>query len=187
MLPPISSEVFTDKVLQARAATTAEADKAGFERVCDTCQKTYYSENSYRNHVSSAKHKARVAAMASKANGHGDDETKSIMSSTFSLGDPAEGKSEVDSEAEEEFSEVVEGFKKASLQENDSPVKRPANPHLSAAGQHKTEHPVSESSSEQPSGMATPSTDTPTPSKTAGAPPSLKTCLFCNYESPSIP
>jgi pre-60S factor REI1 len=39
-LPPISSEVFTEKVLQARAETTAQADKAGFERACETCQKT---------------------------------------------------------------------------------------------------------------------------------------------------
>ena len=122
--------------------------------------------------------------MASKSNGHVDDEAKSVMSSTFSLGEPAEtdDKSEVDSEAEEEFNEVVEGLKKASLQEKRSPVKRPSNPHLSAAAQHRAEHPVSESSSEHPSGVGT-----PTPSKTSGRPPSLTTCLFCNYESPTIP
>jgi len=36
-LPPIPSEVFSEKVLQARAETSAQADKAGFERPCETC------------------------------------------------------------------------------------------------------------------------------------------------------
>ncbi len=186
-LPPISSEVFTDKFLQARAASTAEADKAGFERLCETCQKTYYSENSYQNHISSAKHRARLASVASKANGQVDDESKSMISSTFSLGEPAEMeiKSEVDSDAEEEFNEVIEGFKKTGLQENTSPVKRPSNPHLSAAGQHKADHPISESPSGRLSASAASSNGTPTV-KASGPALSLKSCLFCNYESPTL-
>lgn len=105
--------------------------------------------------------------------GVADDETSSVMSSTFSLGDPvpAEGE-EVDSDAEDEFKEVVDGLQKTSLKERPSPVKRPSNPSLSAEGQHQKEHPVSQ-----------------TPSETASTPiptPTLKSCLFCNYESPTI-
>ncbi|KAK4154768.1 C2H2 type zinc-finger-domain-containing protein [Chaetomidium leptoderma] len=177
-LPPISSEVFTEKVIQARAETSARADKAGFERACDTCQKTYYSENSFRNHVSSAKHRARVAALASRSNAKIDDEASSM---TFSLGEPA-ADSAVDSDAEEEFNEVVEGLKSTGLHDSTSPVKRPSNPHLSAEAQHKADHPVSQTSSEEASSAATPSAPTPT-----AAAPSLKTCLFCNYESPTPP
>lgn len=187
-LPPISSEIFTEKVLLARAASTAEADKAGFERLCDVCQKTYYSENSYRNHIGSAKHKAREGAMLSKPNGVLDD-ASSVMSSTFSLGDPVITKAEVDSNAEEEFIEVIEGLKKTGLQDGespvespvDSPVERSTNPHLSAAGQHQVEHPVSGSSA-----SVTPSPITPATSTKALSTASLKSCLFCNYESPNV-
>ncbi|KAK3316064.1 C2H2 type zinc-finger-domain-containing protein [Apodospora peruviana] len=180
-LPPISSEVFAEKVLQARANTAAQADKAGFEKACEACQKTYYSENSYRNHIGSAKHKARLAATLSRPNGKVDDEASSMMSSTFSLGEPA-NTSDVDSDAEEEFNEVVESLKKTGLHDRKSPVNRPSNPHLSAAGQHKEEHLVSETSN-----PTTPSEATPTPTTTAAPGVSLKKCLFCNYESPTPP
>lgn len=185
-LPPISSEVFTEKVLQARAVSTAEADKAGFERVCDVCQKTYFSENSYRNHIGSAKHRARATALPSQASGAADD-ASSVMSSTFSLGDPVDAKPDVGSDAEEEFTEVIESLKKAGLNDRTSPIKRPSNPHLSAASQQKTEHPVSQSSGEQPSNLATSASSTPTPSKAGGPVLSLKSCLFCNYDSPTVP
>ncbi|KAK4105251.1 hypothetical protein N658DRAFT_440193 [Parathielavia hyrcaniae] len=179
-LPPIASEVFTEKVLQARAETTAQADKAGFERVCDTCQKTYYSENSFRNHLSSAKHRARAAALSSPSNDKSDDEASSM---SFSLGEPA-ADSMVDSDVEEEFNEVVEGLKNAGLHESTSPVKRPSNPHLSDQAQNRPEHPLSQTSSEEES-ATTPSVATPTGPKAATTAPSLTICLFCNYESPT--
>lgn len=183
-LPPISSEVFTEKVLQARATTTAEAEKAGFETVCDVCQKTYFSENSYRNHLGSAKHRARAAASLSQPNKAVDD-ASSVMSSTFSLGEPVDTKAEVGSDAEEEFTEVIENLKKTGLHDTTSPIKRPSNPHLSASDLHKSNHPVSQSSSERQSAVATPSSSTPTPSKSGAPVLSLKSCLFCNYESPT--
>ncbi|KAI1504686.1 C2H2 type zinc finger-containing protein [Biscogniauxia marginata] len=174
-LPPISSEVFTEKVLQARAATTAEQDRAGFQQVCDVCQRNYYSENSYRNHIASQKHKAKEAA--SHRRGANPDDASSVMSSTFSLGAPISTELEqVDSDAEDEFTEVVEGLQKTTLNDHGSPVRRPSNPHPSAEGQHHREHPVSEKSSEPVSSSAT-----PVPGLT------LKSCLFCNYESPTVP
>ncbi len=183
-LPPISSEVFSEKVLQARAETSAQADKAGFERPCATCQKTYYSENSFRNHLSSAKHKARAAALASRSKDKTVDDEASSMS--FSLGEPA-ADSVVDSDAEEEFSEVVEGFKNTGIHDTASPVKRPSKPHLSAAAQNKPDHPLSRTASEEESASITPSTSTPTGNKPAAATQSLITCLFCSYESPTPP
>ncbi|KAK3303547.1 C2H2 type zinc-finger-domain-containing protein [Chaetomium strumarium] len=182
-LPPISSEVFTEKVLRARAETTAQADKAGFERTCETCQKTYYSENSFRNHLSSAKHKARAAALVSRSDSKIDDEASSM---SFSLGEPA-AESVVDSEAEEEFNEVVEGMKNAAIHDSTSPVKRPSNPHLSAEAQNKPEHPLSRASSEDETPSKTPLAPTPTMAKPLAPTPSLNTCLFCNYDSPTAP
>ncbi|KAK8069731.1 c2h2 type zinc finger containing protein [Apiospora phragmitis] len=180
-LPPISSEVFTEKVLQARAATTAEADKAGFQQLCEVCQKNFFSENSYRNHLGSQKHKAREMAMQRKGPSVNGDDASSVMSSTFSLGEPLPvEKDDVDSDAEDEFSEVVENLKKTKLNERSvderpSPVKRPSNPQPSDQAQRER-HRVSENADDAASTAAT-----PVPTVT------LKSCLFCNYESPSVP
>ncbi|KAJ3580257.1 hypothetical protein NPX13_g310 [Xylaria arbuscula] len=174
-LPPISSEVFTEKVLQARAATAAEADRAGFQQLCDVCQRTYYSENSYRNHISSQKHKAKEAALSRR--GAPIDDASSIMSSTFSLGNTISAPSEgLDSDAELEFNQVVEGLQKTSLKERPSPVKRPSNPAPSDDTQSQEGQVISEQPTE-----TTSRTGTPVPATT------LKSCLFCNYDSPTIP
>ncbi|KAM0331429.1 hypothetical protein ACHAQA_003102 [Verticillium albo-atrum] len=184
-LPPITSETFNDKVLQARAVQTAEAEKALFERSCDACQKNYSSENAYQNHLTSSKHKLRLAALGRR--GSRADDASSVMSSTFSLGDPiaAEKESTVDSDAEEEFTQVVEGLKNAKLdhkQDNNrpSPVKRPSNPQPSAQGHHSEEHPVSEDADDAEA-------DSSIPVPKSEIEWTLKSCIFCNYDSPTVP
>ncbi|KAJ4226954.1 pre-60S factor rei1 [Fusarium solani] len=176
-LPPISADVFTEKVLQARAASTAEADKAYFERACEVCQKTYYSENAFQNHLSSQKHKAKEATTTTNTvSGRADDETTSVVSSTFSLGEPvAAGRDEVDSDAEEEFNHVVEGLQKARIAEQrPSPVKRPSNPRPSA---QDPEH--------EPDAARASDSKTPVPAAQEPA-STLESCLFCNYSSPTV-
>ncbi|KAM0276494.1 hypothetical protein ACHAQH_006683 [Verticillium albo-atrum] len=183
-LAPITSETFNDKVLQARAEQTAEAEKALFERSCEACQKNYSSENAYQNHLTSSKHKLRLAALGRR--GNRADDASSVMSSTFSLGDPiAADKESVDSDAEEEFTQVVEGLKNAKLdhkQDNNrpSPVKRPSNPQPSAQGHHSQDHPVSEEVGEG-------ETESSTPVPKAEISWTIKSCIFCNYDSPTAP
>ncbi|KYK61067.1 C2H2 type zinc finger containing protein [Drechmeria coniospora] len=170
-LPPISSEVFTEKVLQARATSTAEAEKALFERSCNVCSKTYSSENAFQNHLSSQKHKQNVSAASQQ---RADDETTSVVSSTFSLGEPtAVAKDAVDSEAEDEFNQVIESLQSANLaQQRPSPVKRPTNPRpVDEAGQ--------DGAAAEDSGSTT--TGVPEPTWT------VNSCLFCNYDSPTAP
>lgn len=174
-LPPISTDVFTEKVLQARAATTAETDKAYFERACDSCQKSYYSENAYQNHLSSHKHKLKEAQGEQPAPKKVDDETTSVVSSSFSLGEPlAPSRDEVDSDAEEEFNHIVQGIQNASLaQQRPSPVKRPSNPQP-ATGE-------AEAANDRDANSATPvQTNSNEPAWT------LESCLFCNYTSPNV-
>ncbi|EGX94634.1 C2H2 finger domain-containing protein [Cordyceps militaris CM01] len=172
-LPPISAEVFTEKVLQAKAATTAETDKAYFEKSCEACSKTYYSENAYQNHILSQKHKQNEAV----AGPRNEEETKSVVSSTFSLGEsvPAAKNGGVDSDAEDEFNEVIKGLQKAKLsQQRPSPVKRPNNP-----------RPAVDEASEDAEDAAT---EKGTATGNAQEPVwTLNSCLFCNYESPSVP
>jgi pre-60S factor REI1 len=174
-LPPITAEVFSEKVLQARAATSAEADKAYFERACEACQKTYYSENAYQNHLSSQKHKLKLATAARRP----DDETTSVTSSTFSLGEPIPvRRASVDSDAEQEFNEVVEGLQRTELSEQrPSPVKRPSKPH--ALSETMTED-SADTPNERESNSATPVQSQAGPTWT------VNSCIFCNFTSPSL-
>ncbi|KAF4635182.1 hypothetical protein G7Y89_g2912 [Cudoniella acicularis] len=171
-LPPISSEVFTEKVLQAQSSTTAAASKAAYEKTCTVCARTYFSENAYQNHIGSQKHRTKLAAARDKS--VADDETSSVMSSTFSLGEPmATNEEEIDSDAEEEFNEVVEGIKKANLKDIPPATRRPSRPHHSAVNDEG-------SSSATPSSVA--AADEEVPLETA-----IKRCLFCNFDSPTVP
>ncbi|KAF3287023.1 hypothetical protein TWF132_008713 [Orbilia oligospora] len=90
-LPPITSELFAEKVLTSQAADRAARDRASFEKPCQPCGKVYYSQNAYNNHVNSQKHKQRVHALT--RSGLINDGTESVMSSTFSMDDTEDGTS----------------------------------------------------------------------------------------------
>ncbi|CAI4217480.1 unnamed protein product [Parascedosporium putredinis] len=183
-LPPITAEAFTEKVLQARAQTDAEAGKAFFERSCHICEKTYYSENSYQNHLSSQKHRAREARGVLTPSAI-PDETSSVMSSTFSLGEPVAAHRDDDDDDDEdngpdstsveaEFNQVVEGLQKATVSgTRPSPVKRPSNPQATIAQKD-------DDAKDRDSGSSTPTPQQPDPSTI------LQQCLFCRYMSPTI-
>lgn len=170
-LPPITSEVFTEKVLQARVTSTIEAERTSFQKDCTVCHRNYYSENSYQNHIGSQKHKAKVAAqLRSTQNGAPviPDDASSMISSTFSLGEPVpSNKSEGDSDAEDEFSNIVEGMKTTGIQE------RPAD----------ADHPMGESSNTQPSASITPTPSKPSEDEINMT---INACLFCNTESSDL-
>lgn len=182
-LPPIASEVFAEKVLQARASSSIQAERAGFQKDCAFCHRTYYSENSYQNHIGSQKHKAKEAAYLRSAAVHnGASVATDDASSTFSLGEPLpSNKSQVDSDAEDEFSHIVEGIKATGIHDRPSPVKRPSNPQ--PAEDNNEDHEMAGTSSAQQSASIT-----PTPSKTSDEKdaPSLNACLFCNLESSDL-
>ncbi|KAI9757809.1 MAG: hypothetical protein M1815_006113 [Lichina confinis] len=178
-LPPISSEVFAEKVVNAQASSTAAAAKASFERACHVCQRTYYSENAFQNHIGSQKHKLRLAGQRAGAGVPEISETGSLMSSTFSLGEPiraGEAVPESEREADIEFSEVVDAMKNSTVNEAEPISRRPTRPHHSAE-EDRPPHPLSPAT--------VPSTD---PSATdEAAKEALVSCLFCNYRSPSLP
>ena len=196
-LPPISSEIFAEKVLNAQASSSAVAAKASFEKNCSACQKTYYSENAFQNHLGSQKHRLRSAIIAKDGGASLDDETASVMSSTISLGEPINTPSRdadssepatkdiIDAEAEAEFSEVVNGIKETSLVDHEEAPKtepvsrRPSRPHHSAH-EKREEHPLSpqkDSNANDLSDIARKPADSSKP---------INRCLFCNYDSPSL-
>ncbi|KAJ5105393.1 Cytoplasmic 60S subunit biogenesis factor REI1 [Penicillium alfredii] len=106
-LPPVALEIFNEKVLAAKATSSEAAAKASFEKTCDPCQKTFYSENSYQNHIKSSKHKQREARLSKD----GDD--ASVLSSTFSFGEP------VNKPHENDLYKVTDDLKTATIEEED--------------------------------------------------------------------
>jgi pre-60S factor REI1 len=174
-LPPLSSEIFAEKVLSAQENSSAAAAKAAFKETCAACQKTYYSENAYQNHLGSQRHRQRAATLE-KNHGVGLD-TPSVISSTISLGEPigAAAREDVDdAEVEEEFAKVVSSMKDAKIKDVTPPTsRRPSRPHQSEPGS------VPESPASPAETQATDVTQTST------AMP-LPRCLFCNYDSPTF-
>ena len=194
-LPPLSSEIFAEKVLNAQASSSAVAAKASFEKNCPACQKTYYSENAYQNHLNSQRHRLRTAVLTKDGQPNGDEETASVMSSTISLGEPMitavpddvtkPPPESIDPEAEAEFSKVINGIKDTSVSEKApkseiEPVsRRPSRPHHSA-GEQRPKHPLFPEKDEISSTATTTEIASTTPSVT------LNRCLFCNYDSPTF-
>ncbi|KAF2020864.1 hypothetical protein BU24DRAFT_9977 [Aaosphaeria arxii CBS 175.79] len=126
-LPPLSSEIFTEKVLANKASAAATAAKASFEKACQPCGKTYFSENAYNNHVNSSKHKANVAK-ASRS--HFDDSasvTGSVMSSALSLGDSL-AESETTQTDDKDVADVADGLKQTKLDEDKASVTSSSKP-----------------------------------------------------------
>lgn len=106
-----------------------------------------------------------------------DDDTTSVVSSTFSLGEPVSvRRGSIDSAAEEEFTEVVGNLQQAKEQpQRPSPVKRPSNPQANAKA------------SEDGNESETEGAEVTTPKLTQAEIESrLKSCLFCNYSSPTL-
>jgi pre-60S factor REI1 len=170
-LPPLTSEVFAEKVLANKASAAETAARASFEKRCEACEKTYYSENAFVNHLGSQKHKTLAARLVARR-GH---DTESMADSTFSLGDPIETASMTAStvtaqtmhedaeDSEEEVEEVVEVMKKANL-----------------GGQSATPPKPTET---EPNGHAHGSLEEDGDYEHKA---DVKQCLFCNYVSPTL-
>lgn len=176
-LPPLTSEVFADKVLSNKASAAAAANKAAFETRCVACDKTYYSEGAYINHLGSQKHRVLAAKLDAKAG----TETESLVDSTFSLGEPMETASTTtestanadlpDEKADEEFEEVVEGLKQTGLDDTEDPLSIRPSRATPATAQKLEDHPISARSE----------WDEDYEHKA-----DLTQCLFCNYLSPKL-
>ncbi|GAB7362590.1 hypothetical protein MBLNU230_g2904t1 [Neophaeotheca triangularis] len=183
-LPPLASDVFAEKVLANKATAAATEAKARFEKRCEACEKTFYSEGAYSNHLGSHKHRMLVSKMPA-----GTD-TESMADSSFSLGEPMEVASTAstistaDPPAETEFEQVVEGMKQTSVNGNaEQAPGRPGRPTPMSAAQQK-EHPLSASSTE-PSPAAGEKEDMEEDENYEHK-ADLKQCLFCNYMSPTV-
>ncbi|ESK92937.1 zinc finger protein 622-like protein [Moniliophthora roreri MCA 2997] len=63
-LPPVSAATFNEKVLERRTETAVMSSLKG--STCEICNKTYSSENAYRSHIISKKHKENELKAARK-------------------------------------------------------------------------------------------------------------------------
>lgn len=180
-LPPLTSEIFAEKVIANKATAAATAARASFEKRCEPCDKSYYSEGAYVNHLGSQKHKLLVA----RFRGFEGGETDSMADSTFTMGDTLETASTVtvgDVAAEEEFDEVVEAVKNAKIEEPVDPVARPQHPTPTSAAQH------GEPSRKLRTGESDDEDDEDTEEEEDDYDhkANVNQCLFCNYVSPTL-
>jgi pre-60S factor REI1 len=122
--------------------------------------------------VGSQKHRTRVALIRAGGTGQLDDDSSSVQSSNLAREQPPQE----DSEGEENFQELVESIKGASitnkikdsrkLSQQQGPTGAPGN-------------------AEKPTASSTTSETSSTPVTQPGL--SLQRCLFCNYDSPTTP
>lgn len=123
-LPPLTSEIFAEKVLANKASAAATAARASFEKKCDPCDKVFFSEGAFVNHIGSQKHKTAAAKYArySKHGGDQATETESMTGSTFSLGEPLETGSAREEMDDEEMDEIAERMNSSGLQAAQNPM-----------------------------------------------------------------
>ncbi|KDN49735.1 hypothetical protein RSAG8_01800, partial [Rhizoctonia solani AG-8 WAC10335] len=72
-LPPVSAHAFDQKVLERRAETAVTTSPKG--ATCHTCNKSFATENSYRSHMVSRKHKDNELKAVAKARAPPTDTT----------------------------------------------------------------------------------------------------------------
>ena len=65
-MPPVTAEVFQQKVLAQKAEVEAQQQSKTKSMHCQLCNKTFSSENAYSNHLSSKKHKDLEGSKAKK-------------------------------------------------------------------------------------------------------------------------
>ena len=152
--------------------------KASYEKSCSGCQKTYYSENTFRNHVGSQKHRLRVAALQRGDSSAGGDDTSSVISSKFSLCEPINRvpKENVNAETEARFSQIVNGIKDASIHEKETASRLCSSAQDSANFESQSKIAAIESRN--------PSINSKSSALSEDLP--MNRCMFCNYDSPTF-
>ena len=82
-MPPVTAEVFQQKVLAQKAEVEAQQQSKTKSLHCQLCNKTFSSENAFSNHLSSKKHKDVEANKANKAKKQESLITESQFSNNF--------------------------------------------------------------------------------------------------------
>ncbi|KAL7422134.1 pre-60S factor rei1 [Cryptotrichosporon argae] len=101
-LPPVSAATFNEKVLQRREQNAVRPDPRGMQ--CGACNKQFATENAYRTHIQSKKHREREAYVASRP-AKAADETEAGPSEPPTLvedGDETDEDEEMDEDEDEE-------------------------------------------------------------------------------------
>lgn len=89
-MPPVTAEVFQEKVLAQKAEVEAQQQSKTKSLHCQLCNKTFSSENAFSNHLSSKKHKDVEANKANKAKKQESLITESQFSNNFKRKDSKE-------------------------------------------------------------------------------------------------
>lgn len=133
-MPPVTAEVFQQKVLEQRAEVEAQQLSKTKTMHCKLCNKTFSSENAYGNHMSSKKHKELEAGKVKKGGNlitkgftmesseTGSKNTESEIAESSLCNAQSDGDDDDDDEIEEDTLEVTDCLfcphRSMSLEEN---------------------------------------------------------------------
>lgn len=133
-MPPVTAEVFQQKVLEQRAEVEAQQQSKTKTMHCKLCNKTFSSENAYGNHMSSKKHKELEAGKVKKegnlitkgltmeSSKTGSKNTQSEIAESSLCNAQSDGDDDDDDEIEEDTLEVTDCLfcphRSISLEEN---------------------------------------------------------------------
>ena len=101
-MPPVTAEIFQQKVLEQKEEMAAQSKSKGVTRFCDLCNKSFSSGNAFANHMQSKKHKELLA----KFEKHGTNRKESNSRSKNSASEEVEAPNENDLEGDD--MEVIE-------------------------------------------------------------------------------
>jgi pre-60S factor REI1 len=166
-LPPLTSEIFAEKVLANKASAAATAARAKFEQRCEPCMKTYFSEGAYINHLGSQKHKQLEARFTARKDGLDGMETDSMADSTFTLGetlDTASTQTHEEDDDDQELDDVVQSMNTTNIGDSAALVDKTNG--QSSAQQQGTKGVEDDEEYEHKA--------------------DVQQCLFCNYISPTM-
>ncbi|KIJ49659.1 hypothetical protein M422DRAFT_74674 [Sphaerobolus stellatus SS14] len=105
-LPPITPEIFNQKILQRRAETMVTTSPKG--ATCEVCNKVYTTENAYRSHIISKKHKENELKASLRPKAEPSQTVGSAEEAVYQTTEPAEEAPEAPSPSKEIASSIPE-------------------------------------------------------------------------------
>ncbi|KAK3733776.1 hypothetical protein QZH41_004403 [Actinostola sp. cb2023] len=107
-MPPISAEVFQEKVLAQRAEAEAKEQSKTVSLHCKICNKNFSSENAFKNHMQSKKHHDVVAKTKEEDSSEKNTSESGKKSVSVEVNDDAVDDDEEAEECEDEALEITE-------------------------------------------------------------------------------
>ncbi|GHJ90438.1 hypothetical protein NliqN6_6840 [Naganishia liquefaciens] len=165
-LPPVSAQNFNAKVLERREQTAVKPDPRDMQ--CDACRKAFATENAYRSHITSKKHRVAEAKWAEQQAGRVKIGEGENVPGEFAQAREMQMRAEDDAKIAETSGGAAEATKEEDVKKTEAPAEA-----MEQDDAEEEEEPTMEESIEAKIARAR-----------GRIPPNG--CLFCNHTSEDI-